>query len=457
MYDVTIIGAGPGGYVCAIRAAQLGLQACLLDSSPTLGGTCLNVGCIPSKALLESSHLLHATHNLQQHGIAVTGVKLNLAKMMQRKDNIVRKLTAGISYLTKKNNITVKHGKGKLIDAQTVLLTSTDGEEKIKTKHTVIATGSAPIALPKFPFDGEHIISSTEALSFSSVPTRLAIVGGGVIGLEIASIWQRLGSEVHVIEAQATLIPEMDTQLGKEIQKCLHKQGVKFHLNSTLSTATVQKGQVTLSFAAQKLTVDKMLVAIGRRPYSTGLGIEALGVQTGARGKIKVNAQWCTNIAGVYAIGDVCGGMMLAHKAEEEGIAVAENLAGKAGHVNYQAIPAIVYTHPEVASVGYSEEQAKAQGIKVRIGNFPFSANGRALTAGEGEGFVKIIAAAETDEIIGCHIVGAQASELIAELVLAREYRASAEDVARTMHAHPTLMEAVKEASLNVHQRAIHF
>ena len=457
MFDVTIIGAGPGGYVCAIRAAQLGMTVCCIDNSPYLGGTCLNVGCIPSKALLESSHLYQETKDLQQHGIEVATVKLNLAKMMSRKNNVIKKLGIGIEYLCKKNNITVKRGFGQIVNPQTVMLNTNKTQEKIATRHIVIATGSVPIALPNYPFDGEQIISSTEALAFNSVPKRLAVLGGGVVGLEMASVWHRLGSKVQVIEAQSHLLPEMDTELSVAIAKHLQAQGIDMHLQSKLAKISKAKNTLHLDIGSQQLQADKLLVAIGRKPAIAGIGIEELGIDTDKRGAIRVNAKGMTSVKGIFAIGDVCGGMMLAHKAEEEGIAVAENIAGKAGHVNYQAIPAVVYTFPEVASVGMTEAQTQEQGIAVRIGNFPFRANGRAITALHEEGFVKIISAADSDEILGCHIFGAQASELIAEMVLAREYRASSEDIARTTHAHPTLSEALKEAALATHKRAIHY
>ncbi|MDE3270235.1 MAG: dihydrolipoyl dehydrogenase [Pseudomonadota bacterium] len=453
MYDLTIIGAGPGGYVCAIRAAQLGLKVCCVDNADFLGGTCLNVGCIPSKALLESSHHYQvASKELRQHGVEVASVKLNLAQMMTRKNGIIKKLGTGIKHLCKKHHITVKHGLGKITNPQTVLIAPQN--EKISSRHIVIATGSVPIALPNYPFDGQRIVSSTEALAFSSVPQRLAVLGGGVVGLEMASVWHRLGSKVQVIEAQPRLLPEMDAELSIAVAKHLQQQGIEVYLQNKL----VKIAQNTLYLErGDKLPVDKLLVAVGRKPASTGIGLEELGVELDARGAIKVNSKGMTNVKNIYAIGDVCGGMMLAHKAEEEGVAVAENIAGRAGHVNYQAIPAVVYTFPEVASVGITEEQAQAQGIAVRIGKFPLRANGRAITAAQEEGFVKMISAADSDEMLGCHIFAAQASELIAEMVLAREYRASSEDIARTTHAHPTLSEALKEAALATDKRALHF
>ena len=452
-FDLIVIGAGPGGYVCAIRAAQLGLKVACIDSRAALGGTCLNVGCIPSKALLESSHLYHAAqHDFAAHGIACPDIELDLARMLQRKDKVVKKLTKGIAYLMQKNNITVVPGQAEFTAPQTVSV----GKQALHAQHIVIATGSAPIAIPSAPFDGKHIVSSTEALEFKQVPARLAVIGGGVIGLEMASVWSRLGSDVTIIEAQPRLLSDMDKDCAATIQKIMHKQGVKFYLNTMLDSAKIQDEQVVLTFGEQQENFDKVLVAVGRKAYTEGLGLDKIGVAGNERGEIAVDQQWRTAATGVYAIGDVIGGAMLAHKAEEEGVAVAENIAGHAGHVNYDAVPAVVYTFPEVAGLGLTEEQAQARGIEVKASKFPFSANGRALAAGNSEGFVKIIADANSDEMLGAHIVGAQASELIAELALAREYRASAEDVARTVHAHPTLAEVTKEAALGIAGRTVH-
>ena len=452
-FDVIVIGAGPGGYVCAIRAAQLGLKVCCIDSRAELGGTCLNVGCIPSKALLESSHLYHmAQADFAAHGVVCNNVKLDLARMLQRKDKIVQKLTQGIAYLLKKNKITRKHGHAAFIAPQQVRV----ADEQLTAAHIVIATGSAPIAIDSAPFDGKHIVSSTEALAFTTLPTSLAVIGGGVIGLEMASVWQRLGSKVTVIEAQSQLLGDMDAECAAAIQSIMQKQGVKFQLETTLTAATVQKNKVKLRYGDNEQSFDRVLVAVGRRPYTEELGLDQIGVQCNARGAIAVDTQWRTAATGVYAIGDVIGGAMLAHKAEEEGVAVAENIAGHAGHVNYDAVAAIVYTFPEIAAVGMTAAQAEAQGFKVKTSKFPFSANGRALAAGHSDGFVKIVADASSDEMLGAHIVAAQASELIAELALAREYRASAEDIARTVHAHPTLAEATKEAALGIAGQAVH-
>ena len=452
-FDLIVIGAGPGGYVCAIRAAQLGLKVCCIDSRAALGGTCLNVGCIPSKALLESSHLYHvAQHNFAPHGIACTNVELNLPRMLQRKDKVVQKLTKGIAYLMQKNNINVVHGQASFVAPHKIQV----AEQKLTAPHIVIATGSAPIAIASAPFDGTHIVSSTAALEFTQVPSSLAVIGGGVIGLEMASVWSRLGSAVTIIEAQARLLSDMDADCATTIQKTMQKQGIKFQLNTTLTSATVQNNAVELTYGEHTQTFDKVLVAVGRKAYSEGLQLDHSGVACNARGEIEVDKQWRTAAEGVYAIGDVIGGAMLAHKAEEEGVAVAENIAGQAGHVNYAAVPAVVYTFPEVVALGMTAAQAKAQGMQVKESKFPFSANGRALAAGNSDGFVKIIADATSDEMLGAHIVGAQASELIAELALAREYRASAEDIARTVHAHPTLAEVTKEAALGIAGRTVH-
>ena len=452
-FDLIIIGAGPGGYVCAIRAAQLGLKVCCIDSRAELGGTCLNVGCIPSKALLESSHLYHAAQtDFAQHGITCTNVKLNLNHMMQRKNKVVQKLTKGIAYLMQKNKITVVHGHANFIAPHKIKV----DKQELTAPHIIIATGSTPIAINSAPFDGKNIVSSTEALEFTQVPPSLAVIGGGVIGLEMASIWSRLGSTVTVIEAQPRLLSDMDADCADTIGKIMQKQGVKFQLNTLLTAATHKKNQVELTYGKHTHNFDKVLIAIGRKAHTEGLGLDKIGVPCNARGEIEVDAQWRTTADGVYAIGDVIGGAMLAHKAEEEGVAVAENIAGHAGHVNYSAVPAVVYTFPEVAAVGMTAEQAETHGLQVKTSKFPFSANGRALAAGNSEGFVKIIADATSDEMLGAHIVGAQASELIAELALAREYRASAEDVARTVHAHPTLAEVTKEAALGIAGRTIH-
>ncbi len=451
--DLIVIGAGPGGYVCAVRAAQLGLRVCLIDSRAALGGTCLNVGCIPSKALLESSHLYYtAQHDFAAHGLVCSQLKLDLARLQQRKERVVQKLIRGIAHLMQKNNINVVHGQAKFIAPHKLQV----GKQTLAAPHIVIATGSSPIAIDSAPYDGKHIVSSTEALAFTRVPASLAVIGGGVIGLEMASIWSRLGSVVTIIEAQPQVLGAMDSDCAATIATIMRQQGVHFHLNTTLTAATVHKDSVTLTYGEQQQDFDKVLVAVGRQAYTAELGLADVGVRCNARGTIVVDGQWRTAVEGIYAIGDVIGGAMLAHKAEEEGVAVAENIAGQAGHVNYDAVPTVVYTFPEVAGLGMTAAQAQAQGVQVKESKFPFSANGRALAAGHSEGFVKIVAATSSDEMLGAHIVGAQASELIAELALAREYRASSEDVARTVHAHPTLAEASKEAALGIAGRAVH-
>lgn len=453
-FDLIVIGAGPGGYVCAIRAAQLGLKVCCIDSRTALGGTCLNVGCIPSKALLESSHLYHlAQTGFAPHGIACNSIKLDLTRMLRRKDAVVQKLTEGIAALMRKNNITVVTGHASFVAPHQLQVAA---QQELTAPHIVIATGSAPLSIDRAPFDGKHIVSSTEALAFTAVPPSLAVIGGGVIGLEMASVWSRLGSDVTIIEAQPRLLSDMDADCAKTIGTVMQKQGIKFHLNTSLNAATVKKNRVELDYGEHTQTFSKVLIAIGRKAYTEGLGLDKIAVSCKARGEIEVDTRWCTAAEGVYAIGDVIGGAMLAHKAEEEGIAVAENIAGHAGHVNYSAVPAVVYTFPEVAAVGMTAEQAKTQGLQVKESRFPFSANGRALAAGNSEGFVKIIADAASDEVLGAHIVGAQASELIAELALAREYRASAEDIARAVHAHPSLAEVTKEAALGIAGRMVH-
>lgn len=454
-FDVIVIGAGPGGYVCAIRAAQLGMKVCCVDSRATLGGTCLNVGCIPSKALLESSHLYQQTQtDFAEHGIACSGTTLDLQQMMRRKQQVVDKLVKGIDYLMGKNKITVKRAHASFTDhPQTIKL---DDDQQITGKNIVIASGSEPSAIDVAPFDGQQIVSSTEALAFKEIPARLAVIGGGVIGLEMASVWKRLGSEVSIIEAQDRLLAEFDDDFSRTCSDIFRTQGLQFHFGQTVTATTVDDKQVQITLGDQQLTVDKVLVAVGRRANSDRLALEKIGIQRQANGMIVVDQQLRTNVDHVYAIGDVVPGAMLAHKAEEEGVAVAEHLAGRAGHVNYRAIPAVIYTFPEIATIGLTTKQAKQQGFEVKTGKFPFAANGRALAAGHHDGLVKIIADRQSDQLLGAQLVGPQVSEIIAELVLAIEYQASSEDLARTVHAHPTLAEAIKEASLACDGRAIH-
>jgi dihydrolipoyl dehydrogenase len=460
-YDLVVIGAGPGGYVAAIRAAQLGMRVACVDKDPTLGGTCLNVGCIPSKALLESSELYSRTrHGLTTHGIRVAEVSVDLRAMMARKDKVVTTLTRGVAGLFRKNRVEWLKGTGRIMDAGAVEVRGTDGARRVKTKRILIATGSAPAALPALVFDGVHIVSSTEALSLPEVPRRMLVVGAGAIGLELGSVWSRLGTEVVVVEFMDRIVPGIDRQMSAELQKALEKQGLTFHLCTSATRAEIDDDQarVTLDSGgrSQQHACDVVLVAVGRRPYYEGLGIREVGMVLDDHGRINVDSSFATNVPGIYAIGDVIPGPMLAHKAEEEGIAAVELMAGLAGHVNYAAIPNVVYTWPELASVGLSEEEATARGLEVSVGSFPFLANGRARCMDETEGLVKMIADARTDQLVGIHIVGPRASDLIAEAAVAMELGASAEDIARSAHAHPTLAEAIKEAALAVDKRAIH-
>lgn len=463
-FDVIVIGSGPGGYVCAIRAAQLGLRTACVEYEKTLGGTCLNVGCIPSKALLQSSEHYHqALHDLKKHGIHASGVTLDLPTMLKRKDEVVKGLTTGVAGLLKKNKVTWLKGRGSFLNASTVQVTDDTGQATTyRTRHVVIATGSKPIEIPPAKYDRQTIVSSTGALKFDKVPEHLLVVGGGVIGLEMGSVWLRLGAKVTVIEAAERCLGTMDPDLGPGLMKILQRQGMEFLLATKLTSTKVSSGRVKATCvkadgSAVELEGDKMLVAVGRRPYTDGLGLDAIGLTLESGGRVPVNSHMQTTIPGVWAIGDVVRGPMLAHKSEEEGIAVAELIAGRAGHVNYDAIPNVVYTWPEVAAVGLTEDEAKAKGLTVNVGKFPFLANGRAKALGNTDGFVKIVADAKTDRMLGAQILGPSASELIGELALAMEFGASAEDVARTCHAHPTLSEAVKEAALGVDKRTIHF
>jgi len=463
-FDVIVLGSGPGGYICAIRAAQLGLRAACVELEQTLGGTCLNVGCIPSKALLQSSeYFALAEHDLGKHGVKIAKLTLDLAQMLKRKDEIVSQLTGGVVSLFKKNKVTWLKGRGRFVAAGTIKVTAADGTETThKAKNIVIATGSKPIEIPPAKYDRETIVSSTGALKFSEVPKHLIVIGGGVIGLELGSVWRRLGAEVTVIEAMDRILAGSDAELSKGLMRALEKEGMKFQLKTKLMETKVTKGAVkaicqTADGQTVEIKGDKMLVAVGRRAYTEGLGLDALGLTLEAGGKVPVDDHWRTPVAGVWAIGDVIRGPMLAHKAEDEGVAVAELIAGLPGHVNYEAIPSVVYTWPEVATVGLTEEQCKEKGLSVRIGKVPFVANGRAKSLGNTDGFVKIIADAKTDQVLGAHILGPWASELIAELGLAMEYKASSEDIARTTHAHPTLTETIKEAALAVDKRTLNF
>jgi dihydrolipoamide dehydrogenase len=459
-FDLVVIGGGPGGYVCAIRAAQLGMKVACVEKRPTLGGTCLNVGCIPSKALLHASELYsHASHDFAKYGIEVKGLKVNLGEMLSYKDKVVTDLTKGIEGLFRKNKVTRLTGHATIEAAGIVVI---DGKEKIRTKNIVIATGSQVVNLPGVEIDEKSIISSTGALSLSTIPQKMIVIGGGYIGLEMGSVWQRLGSEVTVVEFLDKIVPTMDGEVGKQFQKALAKQGMEFRLSTKVSKAEKKGSKVILTIEpasggkAETMEADVVLVAIGRRAYTDNLGLDKVGITTDKAGRIGVDKHFATNIPGIYAIGDVIAGPMLAHKAEEEGVAVAELLAGQAGHVNYDVIPGVVYTYPEVASVGKTEEELKAAGTEYKVGKFPFMANSRARAIGETEGMVKILACAKTDKVLGVHIIAPDAGTIIHEVVSAMEYQASAEDIARTCHAHPTLNEAVKEAALAVDGRAIH-
>jgi dihydrolipoamide dehydrogenase len=458
-FDVIVIGAGPGGYVCAIRAAQLGMKVACVEMRETLGGTCLNVGCIPSKALLQSSeHYEEAQHKLADHGVTVGSVKLDLARMLARKGEVVGANVKGVEFLFRKNKVTWLKGEGSITAPGIVSVAGKD----YAAKHIVIASGSESIPLPGVEVDEKQIVTSTGGLELASVPKHLVVIGGGYIGLELGSVWRRLGAEVTVVEFLDRLVPSMDLEVGKAFERILAKQGIKTKLKTKVMGAAKSKQGVTLKLepaaggATEELTADVVLVAIGRRPYVAGLGLDKVGVALDERGRIKVDGHYATSVPGIYAIGDVIAGPMLAHKAEEEGVALAEMLAGQKPHVNYGAIPGVVYTWPEVASVGETEEQLKARGVAYKVGKFPFTANGRARAMGDMDGFVKILADKTTDKVLGAHIIGPDAGTLIAELALAMEFGASAEDVARTCHAHPSLNEAVKEAALAVDGRALH-
>lgn len=463
-YDVTVIGSGPGGYVAAIRAAQLGFKTAIIEKENTLGGTCLNVGCIPSKALLDSSeHYHNAVHNFAVHGIDIEAPKVNFTQMIQRKREVVDSNVKGIDYLMNKNKIEVHKGLGSFKDATHITVTKEDGStEEIESKNIIIATGSYSTELPFAKTDKERIITSTEALELKEVPKHLIVIGGGVIGLELGSVYLRLGSEVTVVEFMDRIIPGMDGALSKELTKVLKKQGMKFHTSTKVTEVKNNGNNVTVKAEDKKgeqLTFegDYVLVSVGRSPYTEGLGLENAGVETDERGRIKTNSHLQTNVSNVYAIGDVVAGAMLAHKAEEEGVLVAEQLAGQKPHIDYNLIPGVVYTWPEVAAVGKTEEQLKESGAKYKIGTFPFRALGRARASMDLDGFVKILADEATDEVLGIHIIGARAADLVAEAVVAMEYRASAEDIARMSHAHPTFAEAMKEAALDATaKRSIH-
>ena len=458
--DLVVIGSGPGGYVAAIRAAQLGMRVACVEKYPTLGGTCLNVGCIPSKALLDSSeHYAHARHGLAAHGVRAE-VELDLPVMLERKDVVVRDLTRGIETLFRKHRIERVTGTGRIAGPGEVEVSGGNGARRLRTRHILIATGSKPASLPHIAFDDRRIVHSTQALALPEVPKRLIVIGAGAIGLELGSVWRRLGSEVTVLELTEGPVPGMDRQSAGLLQRALEQQGIQFRFRASAEAARVEGGIVRVTVregeATREEACEVLLVAVGRRPWTEGLGAREAGVELDPRGRVVVDDDFRTRVDGIRAIGDVIRGPMLAHKAEEEGIAAVEKLAGEAGHVAYDCIPNVVYTWPELASVGMSEEESRAGGRAVRVGTFPFLANGRARAMGERAGQVKIVADARTDRILGAHILGPRASDLIAELALAMEFGASAEDVARSVHAHPTLPEAVKEAALAVGGRSIH-
>ena len=471
-FDVIVIGGGPGGYIAAIRAAQLGKNVACVDEwknsqgGPALGGTCTNVGCIPSKALLQSSeHYEQASHHFADHGITVKGLSIDVAKMVARKDAVVKQNNDGIQYLFKKNKVSFFHGRGSFVKA------SADGyeikvagatEETIVGRHIIVATGSNARALPGTPFDEELILSNDGALRIDAAPKKLGLIGAGVIGLEMGSVWRRLGTDVTILEGLPTLLGVVDEQIAKEAKKAFDKQGLKIELGVTVGEIKTSKKGVSVAYTSAKgeaktLEVDKLIVSIGRSPNTIGLNAEAVGLKLNERGAIEVDADCKTNLPGVWAVGDVVRGPMLAHKAEEEGVAVAERIAGQHGHVNFQTIPWVIYTSPEIAWVGRTEQQLKADGVAYRAGTFPFLANGRARALGDTTGMVKMLADAKTDEILGVHIVGPMASELIAECVMAMEFRASSEDIARICHAHPSLSESTKEAALAVDKRTLNF
>ncbi len=453
-FDVIVIGAGPGGYVCAFRAAQLGLKVALVEKRATLGGTCLNVGCIPSKALLHSSeHFVWAKQHAQEHGIKLGAVELDLAAFLKRKDEVVAKNVGGLSQLAKARKVTVLTGAASFVSANTIAV----GDKQLTAKNIVIATGSAPVELPMMKFDGKTVVSSDQAIAFDSVPKHLVVVGGGVIGLELGSVWARLGSKVTVVEFLPRIAgPTYDEDIVRNFTRILQKQGLTIEVNAKVTGFA--KGVVTAEREGQKLEfpADKVLVSVGRRPFTDALGLDKVGVELDERKRVKVDGHLRTNVPGIWAIGDVVAGPMLAHKAEEDGAAVAEWIAGKHGHINWDLMPGIVYTSPEVASVGLGEDAAKAKGLAINVGKFNFGANGRAIAAAATDGYVKIIADAKTDKILGAQILGHNAGELISEIVTHMEYGGSAEDLGRTIHAHPTMSEAVKEAGLAVSKSAIH-
>tara|TARA_B100000242_G_scaffold266312_1_gene215049 strand:- start:3181 stop:4581 length:1401 start_codon:yes stop_codon:yes gene_type:complete len=463
-FDLIVVGGGPGGYVCAIRAAQLGLKTACVESRGTLGGTCLNVGCIPSKSLLNLSENFHkAKKDFNNQGIEIDGIKLNISKMMSNKNKSVQVLTKGVEFLFKKNKVKYIKGKGVLFSKNDIVVYDNNKKTNYNAKNIVIATGSTVASLPGINIDEKNIISSTGALSLNSVPKKLAVIGGGYIGLEMGSVWSRLGSDVTVIEYLDHITPGMDREISNEFKKILTKQGINFKMGSKVNKVNSTTTGVSVNYTDLKNSkdetseFDKVLVSVGRKPYTEGLNLAKVGIKKDNKGRIEVNEKLQTSIRNIYAIGDVIKGPMLAHKAEEEGIAVAEILAGQAGHVNYDVIPGVIYTSPEVAAVGKTEEQLREEKKSYKVGKFPFLANSRAKVNNETEGFVKILADSSTDKVLGVHIIGPHCGDMIAEMALAMEFGASAEDIARTCHAHPTHTEAIKEAALAVDKRPIHF
>ncbi len=461
-FDLIVIGAGPGGYVAAIRAAQLGMKVACIEKEPSLGGTCLNIGCIPSKALLNSSEkFVEISNHAAEHGIKTLKIDLDLSVLMDRKNKIVKKLTTGIGFLFKKNKITHIPGMASFVDKNTISITNGKNEITASAKNFIIATGSSSIEIPNIPVDEKQIVSSTGALSLSKIPKSLLVIGGGYIGLEMGSVWSRLGSKVTVVEALDRIVPTMDGEIAKEFMKMLTKQGLEFKLSHKVSSAKSGKSGVNVEMETSdkkkiKENYEIVLMSVGRKPNTEGLGLEKIGIKLTAKKSIEIKDNFQTSVEGIYAIGDVAPGPMLAHKAEEEGVACVEFINGQKPHINYDAIPAIVYTNPEIASVGKTEEQLKQEKKDFKVGKFPFMANGRALTTSASEGFVKILVDKQTDEILGAHIIGHDAGQLIAEIVTTIEFGGSAEDIARVCHAHPTTSEAVKEAALSVDGRAIH-
>ena len=461
-FEVIVIGGGPGGYVCAIRLAQLGLKTACIESRGSLGGTCLNVGCIPSKSLLNLSEEFHKVKNLSNKGIEVGEVKLNLNKMMKSKDKAVTVLTKGVEFLLKKNKVSYLKGFGSFKSKNEILVKSSDKiETTISADKIIIATGSVPVSLPGIEFDEKIILSSTGALNIENVPKKMVIVGGGYIGLEMGSVWSRLGAEVHVVEFLQNITPGMDIEISQEFMKILKKQGIKFHMQHKVENIEKTKTGAIVKTSdkdgnSKSFDCDVVLISVGRKPNTSSLNLKNIGIDLDEKGRVKTDNNFKTNLDNIYAIGDVITGPMLAHKAEDEGIAVAENIAGQSGHVNYDTIPGVIYTSPEVASIGKTEEQLKEMKIDYKIGKFSMMANSRAKAIDEAEGFVKILANAKNDKILGAHLIGPHAGELIAEIGVAMEFGASAEDIARTCHAHPTFSEAIKEAALSVDKRAIH-